>query len=181
MNENKQVYQWSKHDKVIHLLPAIPLVVYYVGTVYLLVVKSIYLMGAFLLLWVATNIAIAGICVGCPYRGGYCPGVSQLYIAPFLSTIMCKGTKRSSRDRSFKVSLALLSVFGIGSYIFAFYWLYVLYWTEYALVVLVLLGLLVVHIPLSFLILCPKCGHNDTCPMAKVQKTFKNGKDSDIG
>jgi hypothetical protein len=175
VNESKQVYQWSRRDRVLHLLPAIPLVVFYIGTVYLLAVRSIHLVGIFVLLWAATNFAIAGICTGCPYRGGYCPGVSQLYFAPFLSAMMCKGKKKSSGARSFKVNLALLGVFGIGSYLFAFYWLFVLYWSARAIVVLALLGLLMLHMPLSFFILCPKCGYNDACPMAKVHKTFKKG------
>jgi hypothetical protein len=179
VNENKRVYQWSKQDKVLHLLPAIPLAVFYVGTVYLLAVSSIHLVGLFLLLWIATNVAIAGICAGCPYRGGYCPGVSQLYFAPFLSAMVYKDKEKSTGARSFKVNLALLGVFGIGSYIFAFYWLFVLYWPGRAMVVLTLLGLLVLHMPLSFFILCPKCGYNDVCPMARVQKTFK-GSESDI-
>jgi hypothetical protein len=179
MNANKQVYQWSKQDRVLHLLPAIPLVVFYVGTAYLLAISSIYLVGIFLLLWIATNVAIAGICAGCPYRGGYCPGVSQLYFAPFLSAMMYKD--KSSGTRSFRVNLALLGVFGIGSYLFAFYWLFVLYWPKRAPVVLALPGLLVLHMPLSFFILCPKCGYNDTCPMAKVQKTFKKGDASNSG
>ena len=177
MNEDKQVYQWSKQDRVLHLLPAIPLAVFYVGTVYLLAVSSIQLVGIFLLLWVATNFAIAGICAGCPYRGGYCPGVSQLYFAPFLSAVICKG--KSSSPRSFRVNLALLGVFGIGSYLFAFYWLFALYWSEHAIVVLALLGLLMLHMPLSFFLLCPKCAHNDTCPMAKVHKAFKNSGELD--
>ncbi len=164
-----------------HLLPAIPLTVFYVGTVYLLAVSSIHLAGIFLLLWVATNFAIAGICAGCPYRGGYCPGVSQLYFAPFLSAVICRSKKKSTGARSVNVNLALLGVFGIGSYLFAFYWLFVLYWSERAIVVLTLLGLLMLHMPLSFFLLCPKCGYNDTCPMAKVQQTFKKGGGSDSG
>jgi hypothetical protein len=181
MNENNQVYQWSKQDRALHLLPAIPLTVFYVGTVYLLAVNSIRLAGGFLLLWIATNIPIAGICAGCPYRGGYCPGVSQLYFAPFLSALLWRGERKSSGARSFGVNLTLLGVFGIGSYLFAFYWLFVLYWPERAIVVLVLLGLLLLHMPLSFFILCPKCGYNDVCPMARVQKTFKGSKPGNGG
>ena len=174
MAQNKQIYQWSKRDKLMHLLPAIPLAVFNVGTIYLLSIKSIYLVGIFLLLWVATNIAIVGICKGCPYCGGYCPGVSQLYFAPFLSALLYKGEECISCERSFRVNLLLLGLFGIGSYVFAFYWLFVLYWNETMMVVLVLLGCLLLHMPLSFFILCPKCSYNDKCPMAKVQKTFKD-------
>jgi hypothetical protein len=93
--------------------------------------------------------------------------------------VMCKGKKGNTDARSFRVNLALLSVFGIGSYLFALYWLFVLYWSERALVVLALVGLLVVHMPLSFFILCPKCGYNDTCPMAKVHKAFKKRSEFD--
>jgi hypothetical protein len=181
MNENKQVYKWSRQDRVLHLLPAIPLAMWFFGTIYLLAVKSIYLVGGFLLLWVATNFAIAGICVGCPYRGGYCPGVSQLYFAPFLSAMIYRRSTKSPDTRSFKGNLTLLSIFGIGSYLFAFYWLFVLYWSERAIVVLALLGLLLLHMPLSFFILCPRCGYNDTCPMAKVHKAFTNGGESNNG
>jgi hypothetical protein len=175
MTENKQIYPWSKRDRLTHLWPAIPLAVFNVGTIYLLSIKSISLAGVFLLLWVATNLAIVGICNGCPYRGGYCPGISQMYFAPFLSALVCKGKESKSRKRSLRVNLALLGLFGVGSYIFALYWLFVLYWSENGLVVLVLLGCLLVHMPLSFFLLCPKCSYNDICPMARVQKTFKNG------
>jgi hypothetical protein len=181
VNEHKQVYQWSKQDRVLHLLPAIPLVVFYAGTIYLLAVRSLLLAGIFLLFWIATNFAIAGICAGCPYRGRYCPGLSQLYFAPFLSAVIYTGKRKSSDPRSFKVNLALLSVFGVGSYLFAFYWLFLLYWPEHALVVLALLGSLVLHMPLSFFILCPKCGYQDTCPMAEVHKAFKKGSESGSG
>lgn len=171
-DEGKQPYQWSRQDKVLHLLPAIPLIVFYAGAVYLLAAISFHLVGVFVLLWIATNVAVAGICAGCPYRGGYCPGLSQLYFAPFLSALICKGRERPG-PRAFKVSLAALGVFGVGSYLFVFYWLFVEYWPERAAVVLILLGLLVLHMPLSFFILCPKCSYNDTCPMAKVQKVLK--------
>jgi hypothetical protein len=175
MEQHTQLYQWSKRDKLMHLLPAIPLAVFNGGTICLLGIKSLHLLGTFLLFWVATNFAIVGICNGCPYRGGYCPGVSQMYFAPFLSALLRKGKKAISLKRSFTVNLILLGLFGIGSYIFALYWLYMLYWNENTLIVLVLLGCLLLHMPLSFFILCPKCSYNNICPMARVQKSFKNG------
>ena len=119
----------------------------------------------------AVNVSVAGICAECPYRGGYCPGVCQLYFAPFLSMVMYRDTERGSGARSFKVNLALLGVFGIGSYIFGFYWLFRLYWQEHSLVVLGLLALLLLHMPLSFFMLCPKCGYNDTCPISTAGGT----------
>jgi hypothetical protein len=169
------VYQWSRQDRLLHLLPAIPLIAFYIGSAYMLAGESVWLVVVILLLWVAVNVSVAGICAGCPYRGGYCPGVCQLYFAPFLSLVMYK--EKGSGVRSFKVHLALLGIFGVGSYVFAFYWLFRLYWQEHPLVVLGLLALLLVHMPLSFFILCPKCGHNDTCPMARVHRVVKKGSD----
>jgi hypothetical protein len=181
MSHTKHVYQWSKHDRVLHLLPAIPLIAYYLGTIYLLAMGSIYLVGVFLLLWVGVNFSAAGICAGCPYRGGYCPGLCQLYFAPFLSAVIYKGRERGSGARSFKANLALLGVFGIGSYVFGFYWLFRLHWHEHPIIVLGLLVLLLIHMPLSFFILCPKCSYNDTCPMANVHKVFKKESDFNRG
>lgn len=90
-----------------------------------------------------------------------------------LSMLIIKANKKKPPPQSFKVDLALLGVFGIGSYLFAFYWLVVLYWSEYYVIVLVLLVFLLLYMPLSFFLLCPKCGYNDICPMARVHKTFK--------
>jgi hypothetical protein len=176
VSQTKHVYQWSKQDRVLHLLPAIPLIAFYIGSTYLLARESVYVAGVFLLLWVGVNFSVAGICAGCPYRGGYCPGVCQLYFAPFLSAVIYK--ERGSGPRSFKINLALLGILGIGSYVFDFYWLFRFYWHEHPLAVLGLLALLLLHMPLSFFILCPKCGYNDTCPMAKVHEVFEKGSDS---
>ena len=173
MSQTKKVYQWSKQDRTLHLLPAIPLIAFYLGSTYLLAKESVWLVAVFLLLWVGVNVSVAGICAGCPYRGGYCPGICQLYFAPFLSLVIYKNKERVTGARSFKPNLALLGVFGIGSYVFGFYWLFRLYWREHPVVVLVLLALLFVHMPLSFFLLCPKCSYNDTCPRANVHKMFK--------
>lgn len=181
MSQTKHVYQWSRQDRVLHLLPAIPLMSFYIGSIYLLARASVYLVGVFLLLWVGVNVSVAGICAGCPYRGRYCPGVCQLYFAPFLSMVMYKDSEMGSGARSFKANLALMGIFGISSYVFIFYWLFHLYWHEHPLIVLGLLFLLLLHMPLSFFLLCPKCGYNDTCPMANVYRVIKKGNDFDEG
>ena len=173
MDQEEQVYQWSRRDKCIHLLPALPLLLFYAGTLYLFSLESVYLMLGFILLWLGTNISAVRICAGCPYRGRYCPGLCQLFIAPFISMFLLGGKNQKSARRSFTIDVALLGLFGIGSYLFAFYWLFVLYWKEYWIVVLVLLGCLLLYMPLSFFLLCPKCGYNEICPMARVHKTIK--------
>jgi hypothetical protein len=173
MSQRNRVYQWTKQDRTLHLIPAIPLILFYAGTTFLLAKESLGLMGIFLLLWVGVNFAITGICAGCPYRGGYCPGISQLYFAPYLSLVLYRNPDRISTPRSFKKELLLLGIIGIGSYAFAIYWLFRIYWESFPLVVLALIALLLMHMPLSFFILCPKCGYNDTCPMSKVHKSIE--------
>lgn len=171
MTPNESIYHWSKRDKFLHLLPAIPLAIAFIGVAYWLATDSLYLAIVFLLLWAASNVPIAGICVECPYRGQYCPGLCQLYFAPLLSTLIYK--KRTLSSRFLKINLALLGGFGLGGYIFAFYWLFSLHWRDQPLIVLALLALYIMHMPLSFFLLCPKCSYNDTCPMANVHKLFK--------
>lgn len=179
MSQKNYVYKWSKKDRMLSLLPAVPLIAFYIGSTYLLARNSINIAGVFLLFWVAVNVPMAGICAGCPYRGEYCPGLCQLYFAPFLSTVLYKRKKREPGIHSFKIHLILLGVFGIGGYIFGFYWLFRLYWQEHPLVVIGLLLFLLLHMPLSFFILCPKCSYNDTCPMANVHKVFKKVSNSE--
>jgi len=173
MSPRKCIHQWTKQDRALHLIPATPLILFNAGAIYLLAKESLLLVGVFLLLWVGVNFAVAGICVGCPYRGGYCPGLSQLYFAPFLSLVLYRDQESISPKRSFNNGLIFLGVIGIGSYVFAIYWLVRLYWQSVPLVVLTLIAFLLVHMPLSFFILCPKCGYNDTCPMSKVHKVIE--------
>jgi hypothetical protein len=172
VKQETPVYQWTTRDKGIHLLPALPLMIFYGVTICLLAWESIYLVLVCILLWAATNISAIRICAGCPYRGKYCPGICQLFIAPFISTLIVRQKKIISPARSFRVDLALIGVFGIGSYLFAVYWLFVLYWKENYIIVLFLIGCLLLYLPLSFFLLCPKCGYNEICPMARVHKAF---------
>jgi hypothetical protein len=173
MCQSQNSHQWTKKDRVRHSIPATPLILFYIGSIYLLAKESIELVALFLLLWVGVNLAVAGICVGCPYRGGYCPGLSQLYFAPLLSKILYPNRDQIRGLRSFKSELTLLGVLGLGHYVFTFYWLFRLYLQPSPLAVLLLLALLIVHMPLSFFIICPKGGYNDTCPMSRVSRTLQ--------
>jgi hypothetical protein len=173
MNMDHRVYQWTEKDKAIHLLPAIPLFIFYAVSICLLAGRSFLLAAVFILLWFATNVSAVRICAGCPYRGRYCPGLCQLFIAPFISMMIYRPGKAHSPPRSFKLDLFFLGIFGFGSYLFAFCYLIGLYWAEYGAILLALPGLLLLYMALSFFLLCPKCGYNSVCPMAKVHKTFQ--------
>jgi hypothetical protein len=173
MIHDEETHTWSRKDRALHLLPASPLIAFYIGTITLLAMHSLTLVLGFLAFWFVTNLFIAGVCAGCPYRGRYCPGLAQLYIGPYLSLLMYRGSRQGLKQRTLLLNIALLSVFGIGSYVFAFVWLFALYWPKYAALILSLLALLLLHMPLSFFLLCPNCGYNEICPMAKVHTIFR--------
>jgi hypothetical protein len=173
LEEKDRIYPWTRSDKALHALPALPLIIFYVVTIYFLALHSWYLSAIFIVFWLATNLSATRICAGCPYRGAYCPGLCQLFIAPFLSLILFRKAREKGTRQSFKGDLILLGIFGIGGYLFAFCCLFILYWPNYAVAILVLLGLLILNMVLSFFLLCPKCGYNQTCPMAKVHKAFQ--------
>lgn len=170
---NGPVYRWTAKDKRIHLLPAIPLFLFYAGTLYLLGRQDALLALIFVFSWIGTNLAAIRVCAGCPYRGGYCPGLCQLFVAPFFSLLLFPKRRQPVRCRSFAVDVLLIGLFGLGGYLFAFYWLIALYGAPYPAAVAALAVLLLLYMGLSFFLLCPKCSYNDICPMAKVHKTFR--------
>jgi hypothetical protein len=173
MVPGEETPQWSRRERALHLLPAIPLTAFYIGAITLLAMHSLSLVLGFLALWFITNLFIAGVCAGCPYRGRYCPGLAQLYVAPVLSLLIYRGTRQTVKRRTLLLNLGMVGIFGIGSYIFAFAWLFSLYWPKYAALILSLLALLLLHMPLSFFLLCPNCSYNEVCPMANVNTFFR--------
>jgi hypothetical protein len=156
------MYQWSKRDKFLYSAILIPFLAAFIGASYLLATVSIYLTVIFLLLYVIANFFQAGCCIGCPYRGKFCPAVFGMYLANFLSTTIYK--KRNFEPRFFKVNATLTEISVIIALLFPVYWLLSLNW--YYLVAF--LSLIVVHIVLFYPIICPKCGYNDTCPGGQV-------------
>jgi hypothetical protein len=173
MTHDEETHTWPRKERALHLLPAIPLIAFYIGAITLLAMHSLSIVLGFLAFWFVTNLFVAGVFAGCPYRGRYCPGLAQLYIAPYLSLLMYRGSRQGLKQRTLLFNIALLSVFGIGSYVFAFAWLFALYWPKYAALILSLLALLLLHMPLSFFLLCPNYGYNETCPMAKAHTIFR--------
>jgi hypothetical protein len=169
----KEIYRWSARDRLVHLLPAIPLFIFYAATIFLLARHAALLAFLFFVSWIGTNLAAVRICAGCPYRGGYCPGLCQLFVAPFFSLAIFPRGRKPAAVRSFTPDVLMIGLFGLGGYLFAFYWLIVLYGAEYPVGVAALAGLLLLYMGLSFFLLCPKCGYNDICPMSRVHKTFK--------
>ena len=162
---------WKKRDIIINFIPTIPLLLSFFGIIFLLSTKSLLILLIYILLWVAMNISMVGICKDCIYCGKYCPGLHQLYFGPLISKYLVGRYKINTTH--LKLSVFLLGIFGIGNQIFAFITLFILYW-ESKLIVIILLILYCLHIPLSFLIFCPKCQRYGNCPVSNINKLFLN-------
>ena len=154
----KNIYEWSKKDRALYFAVLFPFAVAFIGTAYLLATAAPYLAAIFIVLYVAVNVFQAGCCVGCPYRGGYCPPVFGLYLANFLSSQIYNN--RSFEQGFFKVNANLAELFLICTLLFPVYWLVSLNW----LYLLGFLLLILMHAALFFPSMCTKCSYNDTCP-----------------
>ena len=178
MSCNRAVYQWSKRDGLLYFATLVPFLVAFVGAAYLLATVSIYLTVIFLLLYIAVNVFQAGCCIGCPYRGRFCPAVFGIYLANLLSATVYKS--RHSDPRFFRTSVNLAEVFLAATLLFPIYWLVVSNWV-YLVVFLLLVGL---HVVAFFPTMCPKCSYNDTCPggqtAIKLLKRYPKPLDGDF-
>ncbi len=152
------IYQWKTKDKLLYALAMIPFLTGFVGTSYLLSTYSTALTLFWLSLYILTNVFQAGCCVGCPYRGQYCPALCGVYLGNFLSTILYKDRQFDEAffERNAKAGELMLLV----CIVFPLYWIFQTDW-HLVLVYLLLLG---AHFVIFMPAQCEKCGYNSTCP-----------------
>ncbi len=81
-------YQWTTRDEWLYWLSMIPFLVVFIGAILLLSTYSVWLSVLLVFFYMLTNIFQAGCCVGCPYRGKYCPALFGVYLGNFLSGIL---------------------------------------------------------------------------------------------
>lgn len=168
MTQDKSIYQWSKQDKFLYFITLIPFLIAFIGAAYLLATVSIYLTVTFLLLYLGINFFQAGCCIGCPYRGRYCPPIFGIYLANLLSTTIYK--KRNFEPRFFRINATVAGFFVTITFLFPVYWLLLLNWYYLAIFLVLIMG----HIVLFYPFICPKCSYNDTCPGGRVvHKLFR--------
>lgn len=171
MPQNKKIYQWSKQDKLLYFISLIPFVVAFTGAAYLLATVSIFLTGIFLLLYIIINFFQAGCCIGCPYRGKYCPAFIGVYFGNILSTLIYKN--RNFEPKFHKINTTLGETFCIITLLFPVYWLLLTDWRY----LVIFITLIIIHIILFLPLMCPKCSYNDICPGGQAyHKLFKKKK-----
>jgi hypothetical protein len=136
----------------------IPFFIALTGTAYILAASSIYLMLVFFGLYILGNIFQAGACVGCPYRGKFCPAVFGVYLSNLISSLVYRN--RHFEQRFYTINASFASVICVIALLFPVYWLYISGWHYLVLYIVLLL----LHVYLFFPKICPKCSYNDTCP-----------------
>ena len=135
MTHDNCIYQWTNRDKSHYFLILIPFLIAFVGAAYLLATVSIHIMVIFLLLYGITNVFQAGACIGCPYRGKYCPAAFGIYLSNLFSATNYRN--RVFEPRFFKTNVTLAEISLVITLIFPIYWLAILEW--YYLVIFLLL------------------------------------------
>lgn len=153
-----QVHEWTKKDKCFYILSMIPFVVVSVGTAYVLATYSIYLLVILVALYVMTCVFQAECCVGCPYRGKYCPALCGVYLGNLLSCVLYKN--RPFDPRSFKFNAMAATAMAVVLVLYPLYWLFKSSWY----LVPIYLTLIALHFFLFMATQCEKCSYNTTCP-----------------
>ena len=152
------VYRWTKKDKWLYILSMLPLAVLYVATAYLLASCSVYLLIILIALYVITNIFQTGCCVGCPYRGNYCPALCGVYLGKIFSIILYK--TRRFEPNFFKKNAKAAEITILVMALYPLYWVIKSGWYLVPIYFL----LIIAHFLLFMSTQCEKCSYNTTCP-----------------
>ncbi|MBN2274751.1 MAG: hypothetical protein JXK95_10490 [Bacteroidales bacterium] len=157
-----EFYKWTKKDKWLYFLSMIPFLIVFIGTAYLLATYSIILLFILIALYLITNIFQAGCCIGCPYRGKYCPALCGVYLGNILSGFLYK--KRQFDPKFFKLNANAGETMILIIAIFPLYWIYKTGW--YLIPIYVIL--IAAHFILFMATQCGKCSYNTTCPAGQA-------------
>ena len=165
MTENNY-YKWTARDIGLYFLSLIPFVLMLAGTFYVLIQYSIYIPLIWIILYLIVNVFQAGCCVGCPYRGRYCPAFVGVYLGNLLSLILYKNREFDPRffEKNATGGEITLTLF----LLFPLYWLFITQWYY----ILIYIGLLAAHILLFMPKQCSKCSYNETCPGGRAYQSY---------
>ena len=151
-------YQWENKDKWLYLLSLVPFLVVFIGVAWLLFTYSIWLTVILIVLYFLINIFQAGCCIGCPYRGKYCPAIFGIYFSNVLSGIMYPN--REFDQQFFDRNALAGEIMVLAMALFPIYWVVKTYWYLLPIYLLLIFAHLVTFMPTQ----CEKCSYNETCP-----------------
>lgn len=162
----QEYYKWTSKDKRMYVLSMIPFVVMSIGTLYILGKYSIVVPFIWILIYVIVNLFQAGCCIGCPYRGKYCPAFCGVYLGNFLSGMIYNS--REFNSSFFQKNATGGEIALIIFILFPLYWIFSLSWY----LVLIYIGLIFMHMLLFMSKQCPKCSYNKVCPGGRAYQNY---------
>lgn len=158
MTENGKAYQWTSRDKWLYWLSMVPFLVVFIGALLLLSTYSVWLSFTMMAFYLITCVFQAGCCIGCPYRGKYCPALFGIYFGNVLSTILYP--KRDFDQKFFDRNATAGEIMVLVMILLPIYWVVKTSWWLLAVYLLLIAAHLVLFMPTQ----CEKCSYNETCP-----------------
>jgi hypothetical protein len=159
-------YKWTIKDKCLYTISLIPFVLMVISTLYVLHPFSVYISLVWILLFFIINLFQAGCCIGCPYRGKYCPAFCGVYLGNILSSIIYKN--RKFEVNFFKSNAKAGETTLILFILFPMYWIILVNWYY----VIIYIGLIVTHVLLFMPSQCSKCDYSTICPGGKAYQGY---------
>jgi hypothetical protein len=168
MTPQCHAYEWTGRDKLTYFLALAPFLIGFVGALLLVATLSVY--------WTLTVVALfllgaffqAGCCVGCPYRGRYCPALFGIFPANLISARIYRD--REYDEKFFKKNAALAETVVAIIAVLCCVLLFTIHWV----LPLAFLALGALHVLFFFRRICPKCGYNETCPGGRAALKLGN-------
>ncbi len=158
MAEEQGAYQWTSRDKYLYWLSMVPFLVVFIGALLLLTTYSAWLSVALMVFYLLTCVFQAGCCIGCPYRGKYCPALFGIYLGNLLSTLLYPN--REFDQKFFDRNAAAGEIMVLVLALFPIYWVVKTSWWLLPVYLLLIAAHLVLFMPTQ----CEKCSYNETCP-----------------
>jgi hypothetical protein len=153
-----RAYEWTGRDKLIYLLALVPFLVAFLGALALIATISVYWTVALVALYVLGAFFQAGCCIGCPYRGRYCPALFGIFLANVISARLYRN--REFDQKTFNRNAALAGTVVTVIAVLCSVLLFSIHWA----LGFGFLALGVIHVVFFFGQICPRCSYNETCP-----------------
>jgi hypothetical protein len=161
------LYEWTYSDKRRYVLAMVPFVFAAIMAALVLASSSVWLVAGWVGLFLLLNFFQAGCCVGCPYRGRYCPAILGVYLGNWLSSRLYRD--RTFDQKFFDRNATAGEITMILFLIFPIYWLWSRDWILVPLFLVLLAGHFVLFLPTQ----CEYCSYNETCPGGQVWESCK--------
>ncbi|MGD8821498.1 MAG: hypothetical protein PVG63_00210 [Anaerolineales bacterium] len=152
------VYQWTERDQRRYIVSLIPFLIAVILGAAVIWSYSWWLLAAWMGLYLLVNLFQAGCCVGCPYRGRYCPAILGITLSNWLSKTIY--AEREFNASFFQRNATAAEIVLVAFMVFPLPWLVSVQWILAALYLLFLASHFVLFMPTQ----CEHCGYNQTCP-----------------